>query len=116
MADVEKLFLPVKFDERDQDALWYLWRDLKSDDPPSVYLLQRLAFGVNCSPFLAIATVQSHAKKCKEQFPDASREVLWNMYVVDCFTGGADDVGATAELQQSLDKKMEQGGFNLNKF
>ena len=113
MADVEKMFLQIKVDERDQDALRYLWRDLKSDDPPRVYRLQRLAFGVNCSPFLAIATVQSHTKKCKEQFPDASKEVLSNMYVDDCLTG-ADDVGATVELQQSLDKMMEQGGFNLS--
>ena len=60
-------------------ALRYLWRDLKSDDRPRIYKLQRLAFGVNCSPFLAIATVQSHATKCREEFPDASREVLSNM-------------------------------------
>jgi len=84
----------------------------KRDDPPRVYRLLRLAFGVNCSPFLAITTDQSHAKKCKEQFPDASREVPSNMCVDDCLTG-ADDVGATVELQQSLDKMMEQGGFNL---
>ena len=115
MADVEKMFLQIKVDERDQDALRYLWRDLKSDDPPRVYRLQRLAFGVNCSPFLAIATVQSHAKKCNEQFPDASKAVLSNMYVDDCLTG-ADNVGATVELQQSLDKMMEQGGFNLTKW
>ena len=115
MTDVEKLFLQIKVDERDQDALRYLWRDQKSDDPPQVYRLQRLAFGVNCSPFLAIATVQSHAKKCKEQFPDASKEVLSNMYVDNCLTG-ADNVGATVELQQSLDKMMEQGGFNLTKW
>ena len=98
-----------------EDALRYLWRDLKRDDPPRVYRLLRLAFGVNCSPFLPITTVQSHAKKCKEQFPDASREVLSNMYVDGCLTG-ADDVGATVELQQSLDKMMEQGGFNLTKW
>ena len=79
MADVEKMFLQIKVDVRDQDALRYLWRDLKSDEPPKVYKLQRLAFGVNCSPFLAIATVQSHAKKCGKDFPDASREVLSNM-------------------------------------
>ena len=29
----------------------------------------------------------------------------------DCLSG-ADDVGATVELQQSLDKMMERGGFN----
>ena len=34
MADVEKMFLQIKVDERDQDALRYLRRDLKSDEPP----------------------------------------------------------------------------------
>ena len=37
------------------------------------------------------------------------------MYVDDCLTG-VDDVGATVELQQSLDKMIEQGGFNLTKW
>ena len=115
MADVEKMFLQIKVDERDQDVLRYLWRDLKSDEPPRVYKLQRLTFGVNCSPFLAIATVQSHAKKCSKEFPDASREVLSNMYVDDCLSG-ADNVEATVKLQQSLDKMMERGGFNLTKW
>ncbi|XP_068739657.1 uncharacterized protein [Montipora capricornis] len=115
MADVEKMFLQIKVDGRDQDALRYLWRDLKSDEPPRVYKLQRLAFGVNCSPFLAIATVQSHAKKCSKEFPDAPREVLSNMYVDDCLID-ADDVEATVKLQQSLDKMMERGGFNLTQW
>ena len=115
MADVEKMLLQIKVDERDQDALRYLWRDLKSDEPPRVYKLQRLAFGVNCSPFLAIATVQSHAEKCSKEFPDVSRKVLSNMYVDNCLSG-ADDVEATVKLRQSLDKMMEQGGFNLTKW
>lgn len=115
MADVEKMFLQIKVDEKDQDALRYVWRDLRSDDPPRVYRLQRLAFGVNCSPFLAIATVQRHAKECKEEFPAASMEVLSNMYVDDCLTGD-DSVEAAVELQQSLDEIMERGGFNLTKW
>ena len=56
MADVEKMFLQIKVDERDQDTLRYLWRDLKSDEPPRVYKLQRLAFGVN-TPFATVGHV-----------------------------------------------------------
>ena len=67
MADAEKMFLQIKVDERDQDALRYLWRDLKSDEPPRVYKLQRLAFGVNCSPFLAITTVQRPRKEMQQR-------------------------------------------------
>ena len=115
MADVERLFLQIKIDKKDQDALRYVWRDLTSDDSPRLYRLQRLAFGVNCSPFVAIATVQSHAKECKEEFPAASMEVLSNMYVDDCLTGG-ESVEETVKLQKSLDEMMERGGFNLIKW
>ena len=44
--------------------------------------------------------------KCREEFRNASREVLSNMYVDDCITA-TDDVGFTVELQQSLLKMME---------
>ena len=74
-----------------------------------------MAFGVNCSPFLATATVQHHAKECKEQFPAASMELLSNMYVDDCLTED-DSVEASVELQKSLDKMMERGEFNLTKW
>ena len=37
------------------------------------------------------------------------------MYVDDWLTG-SDDVGAAVELQQSVDKMMERGGFNLTKW
>jgi len=83
MVDVEKMFLQVKVDKKDQDVLRYVWRDLKSDDSPRVYRLHGLAFGVNCSPFLAIATVQRHAKECKEEFPAAaaSKGIKWKFIV-----------------------------------
>ena len=36
------------------------------------------------------------------------------MYVDACLAG-ADAIGAAVELQQSLDRMMERGGFNLTK-
>lgn len=107
IADVDKMFLQIKVDERNQNALLYLWRDLKNDDPPRICKLLRLVFGINCSPSLAIVTVQSHATKYREEFPDSSSEVLSNTYVDDCLTGD-DDGGATVE-----ELMMERGGFNL---
>ena len=115
MANVEKMFLQIKVDKKDQEVLRYVWKDLKSEDAPRIYRLQRFAFSINCSLFLAIATVQHHARECKEEFPAASMEVLCNMYVDDCLTGD-DSVEASVELQKSLDKMMEHGGFNLTKW
>ena len=74
-----------------------------------------MTFGGNCSPFLAIATVQSHAEKSKGQFPVAAAEVIDNMYVHDCLTG-AESVKKAAELHNSLYSMMQSGGFRLTKW
>ena len=63
IADIEKMFLQVKLAPEDRDVHRYLWRDLQFNETPKVYRMQRLTFGVNSSPFLAISTVHSHVKK-----------------------------------------------------
>ena len=84
IADVEKMYLQIKLAPKDQDEHRYLWRDMKTEEAPKVYRMLRLTFGVNSSPFLAIATVHVHVNKYAETFPDAIREILDNMYVDDC--------------------------------
>ena len=87
IADIEKMFLQVKLAPEDRDVHRYLWRDLQPNEAPKVYRMQRLTFGVNASPFLAIATVHAHVNKYKEMSPYAVEEILQNMYVDDCLTG-----------------------------
>ena len=70
---------------------------------------------MNSSPFLAIDTLQHHAKKFKEKFPEASGTVLSDMYVDDCLTG-AEDENKAVKLQQSLGTMMEEGGCLLRKW
>ena len=76
IADIEKMFLQVKLAPEDRDVHRYLWRDLQFNETPKVYRMQRLTFGVNSSPFLAISTVHAHAKKYAELFPNAVQEIL----------------------------------------
>ena len=115
MTDIKKMFLQIELDEKDRDVHRYLWRDMKTNEEPKVYRMQRVTFGVNCSPFLAIGTVQSHAERHKEQFPDAAKEVLQNMYVDDCLTG-AQNADEAIELQRSMSSMMKSGGFQLTKW
>ena len=77
--------------------------------------MQRLTFGVNSSPFLAISTVHAHAKKYAELFPNAVQEILQNMYVDDVLTG-ADTVDSTVKLQQDMSEIMMKAAFNLTKW
>ena len=115
MADVEKMYLQIKLSPKDQDVHRYLWRDLKTDEAPKVYRMLRLTFGVNSSPFLAIATVNAHVNKYAETFPDAAREILKNTYVDDCLTG-ADTDNSALKLQQEMSDIMMAAAFNLTKW
>ena len=83
---------------------------MKTDESPTKYEMTRLTFGVNSSPFLAIGTVQHHAKKSKEKFPEASETVLSDMYVDDCLTG-AENENKAVKLQQPLRTMKQEGGF-----
>ncbi|XP_020630240.1 uncharacterized protein LOC110067269 [Orbicella faveolata] len=74
----------------------------------------RLTFGVNSSPFLAIATVNAHVNKYVETFPDATREILHNMYADDCLTG-ADSDNSALKRQQEMSDIMMAAAFNLTK-
>jgi len=76
---------------------------------------ERLTFGVNSSPFLAIATVNAHVRKYAETFPDATREILDNMYVDDCLRG-ADTDNSALKLQQEMPDIMMEAAFNLTKW
>ena len=114
MADVKKMSLQIKLASEDQDVHHYLWRDMKTAESPTKYKMTGLTFGVNSSPFLAIGTVQHHAKKSKKKFPEASEAVLSDMYVDDCLTGAEDETKAI-DLQQTLGRMMQEGGFLLRK-
>ncbi|XP_068756583.1 uncharacterized protein [Montipora capricornis] len=110
IADIEKMFLQVKLAPEDRDVHRYLWRDLQPNEAPKVYRMQRLTFGVNASPFLAIATVHAHVSKYKEMSPYAVEEILQNMYVDDCL------VDSTLKLQQEMSEIMMTAAFNLTKW
>ena len=115
VADVKKMFLQIKIADEDQDSHRYVWRDIQTDEEPKVFRMKTVTFGVNCSPFVAIATVQNHAEKLKRQFPAAAAEVIDNMYVDDCLTG-AENVEKAAALHDSLFSMMKSGGFHLTKW
>ncbi|XP_044174254.1 uncharacterized protein LOC122957873 [Acropora millepora] len=115
MADVQKMYLQIKLSPKDQDVHRYLWRYLKTDEAPKVYRMLRLIFGVNSSPFLAIATVNAHVNKYAETFPDATREILNNTYVDDCLTV-ADTDNSAVKLQQEMSDIMMAAAFNLTKW
>ena len=81
IADVEKMFHQIGINERDRDSLRFLWRDLKTDEPPKIFRMTRVVFGIKSSPFSSIKTVMDHVEHCKDRYPKACSEIKDNIFV-----------------------------------
>ena len=57
VANVKKMLLQIKIADEDQDPHRHVWREIQTDKEPKVFRFKIVTFGVNCSLFLAIATV-----------------------------------------------------------
>ncbi|KRX48311.1 hypothetical protein T09_7139, partial [Trichinella sp. T9] len=112
-ADIRKMYLQVRIAEQDRDACRFLWRDKSGE--LSHLRLQRVCFGLTCSPFLAINTVRVHASRHQDAAPRAAAEILENMYVDDLATS-CDTIEEARELASELRALLASGGFHLHKW
>ena len=89
ICDLEKAFLQMIVNEKDRDALRFLWfKDPFSDDPKLVQLrFAVVLFGLNCAPFLLNGTIRHHLSQYASQFPEDVSKMLRSFYVDD-FAGG----------------------------
>ncbi|XP_055308893.1 uncharacterized protein LOC129572817 [Sitodiplosis mosellana] len=113
-ADIEKMYLHVKLDEQDQPFHKILWRD-SVEKPIEDYQLTTVTFGVNISPFIAVATVQHHAKNEMENFPEACSIILNDSYMDDV-SSGCDTVEEAIQRRAEITHVLQQGGFPLKKW
>ena len=69
------MFLMINIVESQRDYLRFLWKEHPgTDGPPKVYRFKVLPFGLNCTLYLAIRTMQDHLSALKELFPAAEAE------------------------------------------
>ena len=68
----------------------------------------RCVFGVTCSPFHLLATLNCHFDKYERSNPILTSELRHAMYVDD-LTSGADDVMSCVELAKSARQILQEG-------
>ncbi|KRX38702.1 hypothetical protein T09_11914, partial [Trichinella sp. T9] len=114
-ADISKMFLQIRLDPEDKDVSRFLWRNMKEGKRPRIFRFNRVTFGLNCAPFLAMAVLHHHAELNQAEYGKAVENVKRNMYVDDIVLSCEEEEDAIRRIKE-LRKLMEIGGFDLTKW
>ncbi|KRZ08573.1 hypothetical protein T4B_14298 [Trichinella pseudospiralis] len=114
-ADISKMFLQIRLDPEDKDVSKFLWRNMKEGKRPRIFRFNRVTFGLNCAPFLAMAVLHHHAELNQAEYGKAAENVKRIMYVDDIVLSCEEEEDAIRRIKE-LRKLMEIGGFDLTKW
>ena len=113
-GDIAKMYRQVLLSEKDQNFHRF-YHQPDPEKPPQVYCMSRVTFGVTCSPFLAVRTLQQTATDFGKDCPEAQKHINQSFYVDDLL-GGADSIEETKTLYKQLAETLQRGGFTLRKY
>jgi hypothetical protein len=77
-ADLKQAFLQIELEEKDSNAVRFLWVD-EPQEPSKAktvqYRWKRLPFGLTCSPFILRAVMEKHFQLYEPMFPETVRQL-----------------------------------------
>ena len=109
-ADISKFHNRVYLDEKDMHMQRFYWRDMKTDQKPSVYAVQVNNFGVKPANCIATAALHNSADHFSEQYPIESAELKNQIYVDDMFMTATDKEQALLKTSR-VDEIGEYAGM-----
>ena len=113
-GDISKMYREILLTPADQQFHRFWWRP-KVEEPVRPYCMNRVTFGVTCSPFLAVKTLQQAATDFGSAYPNAQLHLNRSFYVDDLL-GGADTVQEAKDLYSQLSEILSKAGFTLRKY
>lgn len=114
-SDIKAMFHQVRLLPKDKSLLRFLWRDLKTEDPPSVYEWQVLPFGTTCSPCCATYALQTHVINHSLPGEDV-REAVERCFYVDNHLQSLSSIDEAKKLVDKLKALLATGGFELRQW
>ena len=118
MSDITKAFLQISIDERDRDALRFLWTEnlpKNGETQQCVMRMTRVPFGATTSPFLLTATIRHHLEKYEETEP-LTVGILKDCLYVDDLISGAETVEDAYILYRTAKDIMSTASMDLCKW
>ncbi|XP_074645856.1 uncharacterized protein LOC141902115 [Tubulanus polymorphus] len=108
------MFHMISMNEVDRDSQRFLWRE-SDDQKVKIYRMNRVVFGLKCSPYTCIKTILEHVKSNKDDYPAACQQLEENLFVDDVLSGETNSNGVS-RLANDMKFVLEKGGFPLRKF
>lgn len=112
MGDISKMYHRVLIPERDQHVHRFLWRNLKTEREPDVYVKTVLTFGDKPAPAMAQTALRKTAEENKNDYPEAAEAITKNSYMDD-ICDSVDTVTSAQKLTEDLNAVLESGGFGV---
>ena len=117
LSDIKSAFLNIRIDESDRDFLRFLWIDNIESEALSLCVkrFMSLIFGLKCSPFILLATVNHHMRKHEIENREFAEKFLLDLYMDDNPTG-LNDPRVGFEYYLFVKTVMKKAGFLLRKW
>lgn len=113
-SDVKAMYLKIAIRPEDRPLQRILYR-FKKDEELKIFQFSVLPFGLKCSPFIAIRTIQQLCKDEGSRFPLAS-EILSRDIYMDDIASSVPSVEQAIESSHQLIKIFSLGDFELTKW
>ncbi|XP_065088060.1 uncharacterized protein LOC135709599 [Ochlerotatus camptorhynchus] len=108
VADVAKMYRPIRVYEDDTPLQRILWR-FNASEHLQVYELQTVTYSLAPSSFLATRVLKQLAQDLENKYKLAASAVQEDFYM-DYFLYGAESVEETIKLQREVQAMMKEGG------
>ncbi|XP_013856715.1 uncharacterized protein LOC106512700, partial [Austrofundulus limnaeus] len=109
------MFHQIRLLPEDRSLLRFVWRDLHSDKPVTVYEWQVLPFGTTCSPCCATYALQRHTKDHSQE-DEQLRQSVENCFYVDNCLKSVPTPEEAHHLVDNLRALLSSAGFILRQW
>ena len=111
-ADISKMYHRVLIPMEDRHVHRFLWRNLETDRPPDIYVMNVLTFGDKPTPAMAQIALQKTVEKEESSNPEAARTIKNNTYMDDILDS-VDTKEEAKKLTSGVDRILETVGFKV---
>ena len=110
VADISKFHNQVYLEEKDIHMQRFLWRRMKTTEPPTTYAVRVNNFGVTSANCIATCALHKSADVFSEIYPAESRELKEQTYIDDELVAAV-DMEHAREKTSRLDEIGEHAGM-----